>query len=87
MIFNRKDVGCFKNEFGLTKPLMVQWLRLGASNARDMGLIPGQGTNFPRATWCGLSLGGVFKWINQAVTSYFWPKSSGHKFQGLRSSV
>ena len=50
MIFNRKDVGCFKNEFGLTKPLMVQWLRLGASNARDMGLIPGQGTNFPRAT-------------------------------------
>ena len=50
MIFNRRDVGCFKNEFGLTKPLMVQWLRLGASNARGMGLIPGQGTDFPRAT-------------------------------------
>lgn len=38
MIFNRRDVGCFRNEFGLTKPVMVQWLRRGASKARGTGL-------------------------------------------------
>ena len=92
MLFNRRDVGCFRNEFGLTKPLMVQWLRLGASNTRGMGLIPGQGTvsHVPhdvakqRQT---LSLGGVCKWVNQVVISYSWSKSTGHKLQGLRSSV
>ena len=92
MIFNRRDVGCFRNEFGLTKPVMVQWLRRGASKARGMGLIPGQGALShmphdvakPRQT---LSLGGVFKWINQVVISYSWPKSTRHKFRGLRSSV
>jgi len=29
--------------------LVVQWLRLHASNARDMGSIPGQGTKIPHA--------------------------------------
>ena len=29
--------------------LVVQQLRLHASNAGDMGLIPGQGTNIPHA--------------------------------------
>ena len=28
--------------------LAVQWLRLCASTARDLGLIPGQGTNIPK---------------------------------------
>ena len=29
--------------------LAVQWLRLPASNAGDVGLIPGQGTKIPHA--------------------------------------
>ena len=32
--------------------LAVQWLRLCTSNAREMGLIPGQGTKMPHAAWC-----------------------------------
>ena len=32
--------------------LVVQWLRLHTSNAEGMGLIPGQGTKIPHATWC-----------------------------------
>lgn len=91
MIFNRRDVGCFKHGL-VSKPLMVQWLRLGASNARGMGLIPGQGTDshVPHDVATqrqALSLGGVFKWINQVVISYSWPKAWGHTSQGLRSSV
>ena len=31
--------------------LVVQWLRLSASNARGMGSIPGQGTKIPHAMW------------------------------------
>ena len=32
--------------------LAVQWLRLRASTAGSMSLIPGQGTKIPRATLC-----------------------------------
>ena len=32
---------------------VVQWLRLLASTAGDMGSFPGQGTRTPYATWCG----------------------------------
>ena len=31
--------------------LVAQWLRLRASKAGDAGLIPGQGTKIPHATW------------------------------------
>ena len=31
--------------------LRVQWLRLHASNAEDVGLIPGRGIKIPHATW------------------------------------
>ena len=31
--------------------LVVQLLRLHASNTRDSGLITGQGTKFPHAEW------------------------------------
>ena len=33
--------------------LKVQWLRLHASNAGDVGSIPGQGTKILHATGCG----------------------------------
>ena len=33
--------------------LVVQWLRLCTSNAGGMGLIPGQGTKVPHASWLG----------------------------------
>ena len=33
--------------------LAVQWLRLHISTAGDMGLIPGEGTRIPQATWHG----------------------------------
>ena len=32
--------------------LVVQWLRLPASNAGGEGSIPGGGTKIPRAAWC-----------------------------------
>ena len=32
--------------------LVVQWLRLGASNARDVGWIPDWGTKIPHAVQC-----------------------------------
>ena len=32
---------------------MVQWLRLHAANAGDVGLIPGQGTKIPHVAQCG----------------------------------
>ena len=45
--------------------LVVQWLRLGASDARGMGLIPGRGTKIPHALWHGQ------KYINKnQVTSH-----------------
>ena len=31
--------------------LVVQWLRLHASNAEAAGLIPGEGTKVPHAAW------------------------------------
>ena len=31
--------------------LVVQWLRLRASNSGSMGSIPGQGTKIPHAVW------------------------------------
>ena len=34
-------------------PLLVQWLRLCASNAGDVGLIPGWGTKISHAMWHG----------------------------------
>ena len=33
--------------------LMVQWLKLWAPNAEDVGSIPGGGTKIPHAVWCG----------------------------------
>ena len=32
-------------------PLVIQWLRLHASNVGDLSLIPGQETKVPQATW------------------------------------
>ena len=40
------------NEWFLGTSLAVQWLRLCASNARDAGSTPGQGTKIPYARWC-----------------------------------
>ena len=33
--------------------LVAQWLRFCASTIGGVGLIPGQGTKIPHATWCG----------------------------------
>ena len=38
---------------GLATSLVVQWLRLHASNAGDLDSVPGQGTKIPHAAWCG----------------------------------
>ena len=37
----------------LETSLVVQWLRLQASTAWGMGLIPGQGSKILHAIWCG----------------------------------
>ena len=34
-------------------PLVVQWLRLQASKAGSVDLLPGQGTEIPHAKQCG----------------------------------
>ena len=39
------------NSGGLRTSLVVQWLRLCASNTGDVGLISGQGTKMPHAGW------------------------------------
>ena len=36
--------------------LVVQWLKLQASNAEGTGSIPGQGTKIPHATWHGQNI-------------------------------
>ena len=40
-----------KNKYDETS-LAVQWLRLRASNAGGVDLIPGWGTKTPHAVWC-----------------------------------
>ena len=40
-----------RNETFWGTSLAVQWLRLPASSAGNMGLIPGQGTNILYAEW------------------------------------
>ena len=42
----------FYQNFFLRASLAVQWLRLHASNAGDMGWIPGRGTKIPHASRC-----------------------------------
>ena len=49
--------------------LVVQWLRLHASNARDMGSIPGQETKLLYATWCGQE---ILKKINDFKNKKRW---------------
>ena len=48
--------------------LVVQWLRLCASIANGVGLIPGQGTGILHATWCGQKIKKKNQ-INNSVTS------------------
>ena len=42
----------FKNKW-IGTSLVVQWLRLCASNAGGTCSIPGGGTKIPHAVWCG----------------------------------
>ena len=37
--------------YSVESPLVIQWLRLHASNVGDLSLIPGQETKVPQATW------------------------------------
>ena len=37
--------------------MVVQWLGLHASTARDLGSIPGRGTKIPQAAWRGQKIG------------------------------
>ena len=49
----------FSNEFKVRPEgtsLLVQWLRLSASNAGGLGLIPGQETKIPHAVQCDLKI-------------------------------
>ena len=49
-IINKKEISLFKvNSSGTS--LVVQWLRLHASNAGGDGLIPGWGIKIPHAMW------------------------------------
>ena len=43
----------YKNVGHVGSSLAVQWLRLHASTARGMGLIPGQGAKIPHTMWHG----------------------------------
>ena len=43
----------FNKNYSLGTSLVVQWLRLHASNAGTVGSIPGQGTKIPYAVWHG----------------------------------
>ena len=58
-----------KNSFAGTSPA-VQWLRLHAFHARDIGLIPGRGSKIPYPMRCGQSTSGF-------ASRYFSPGSPG----------
>ena len=58
-----------KNSFAETSPA-VQWLRLHAFHARDIGLIPGRGSKIPYPMRCGQSTSGF-------ASRYFSPGSPG----------
>ena len=45
-------LSCLGRKAELRTSLVVQWLRLHASNAGGVGLIPGRGTKIPHATQC-----------------------------------
>ena len=47
------DKTILKNKTAAGKSLVVQWLRLHASNAGGMDLIPGEGTKIPQVAGCG----------------------------------
>ena len=51
--FHAQDSPHHKNYPGLGTSLVVEWLRLHASTAGGVGLIPGQGTNIPYAPRLG----------------------------------
>ena len=61
LYFERNDFGYFEHaqyslllKLGiLGTSLVVQWLRLHASNAGGMGLTPGRGTKITHAVWHG----------------------------------
>ena len=47
--------------------LVVQWFRLHASNAGDMGLIPGPGTKSPHATQPKYKIKKIFNYPVQKI--------------------
>ena len=51
---------------------MVQWLRLSASTARDVGLISGQGTKIPkpRNMWPKKKKKNIYQKINNPKQTY-----------------
>ena len=52
LLFDYERQTFFKNKSTVTSPV-VQWLRLHAASAGDMGSIPSQGTKIPYATQSG----------------------------------
>ena len=67
MVWTRKVVETVRSGWLLGNPLAVQWLGLLALTAKGPGLIPGEGTQIPQATW-------------QYPTSHMvWPKKRKKK--------
>ena len=62
--------------------LDVQWLRLGACNAGDTGLIPGWRTEIPQATWCGKK-----KKLESSFTHSYFTHSSSDLLYALHLSL
>ena len=59
----------FYQNFFLRASLAVQWLRLHASNAGDMGWIPGRGTKIPHASRCSKKKKPKYPFISQSYLS------------------
>ena len=52
--------------------LVVQWLRLPASNAGSMSSIPGRGTKIPHAAQRGQKINQYFKILFLKFKTYLW---------------
>ena len=70
-----------KRRFGTS--LAVQWLRLHASTARSLGLIPGQGTKISHAKWQEQKKKNFLNWVKMKM-QHIKKKNKREKGWGLR---
>ena len=67
--------------------LSARWLRLSASNAGGLGLIPSQGTKIPHAPWCSRKKKKGISLFRAALEGHAGFEFTGHSASTLAGSV